>query len=98
MLPVESLDYALAPKYSLKLGGKHRPGGPPFSPLPQGTTSSLVCSFVTVSSNGKCAFYGDSNKLGLADKPDGSYFGGNLIPFPKLWCIIPHNSIDSQWP
>lgn len=30
-------------------------------------------------SNIKFAFYDDSNKLALAHKPDGSYFGGNLI-------------------
>lgn len=33
------------------------------------------------------AVYDDSNKLGLANKPNGSYFGDNCIPFPTLWCV-----------
>lgn len=39
------------------------------------------------------AVYDDSNKLGLANKPNGSYFGDNWIPFPTLGYVIPCNSI-----
>ena len=74
MLPVESQDYALAPKFSLKLGGECCPGDLLSSSAPR-HRSHPVCFCAAILSNGEFAFYGDSNKLALADKPDGSYFG-----------------------
>lgn len=67
------------------------------TPVPDSLSTWLPPSLTHILSNTKFEFYDDSNKLALAHKPNGFYFGGNLISIPRLWhiLVIP---FDSQLP